>query len=366
MLLLSLGLLAAILASACTAQVATHNGWSAPAIVDGSVYVGSRDGHVFAFKASGITEAAPIDLTKLDQHLDAKSGEWIFPSGKDETIQAIYGTPVVTADKVFVGSLNQRLYAIDRSTGAQAWVYVAKGDVFGGAVLYKDTLIFTDSEGWLYAVSTDKGLDVWAPISLSDTRFWSTPVVATDGTLLVAGMDKTLYALDANNKGVLKWKFSAGGAMAATPLVANGRVYIGDFTRKFYALDLANGTKQQEFKADDWIWNDAIVANGTIYVGSLGGVMYALDADTLQQRWRYPAQGSTEILDSIRAAPVIVNNTLYFAEKGGQLYALNPASGTPAARPTALGQEVLSSLIASGNNIYIHDQDEKFRVVAVK
>ena len=265
-----------------------------------------------------------------------------------------------------MGSLKLRMYAMDRSTGALACVYVAKGDIFGGAVLYNNTVIFTDSDGWLYAVSADKGLDAWGPVSLSGTRFWSTPVVTADGTLLVAGMDKNLYALDANNKGALKWKFSAGGAMASTPLVDSGHVYIGDFTRKFYEIDLASGSLIHEFSADDWIWNDAITANGMVYVGSLGGTMYALDADTLQQRWRYPPQGSTEVLDSIRGAPVIVNNTLYFAEKGGQVYALNPTTGTPAARPVALGQEVLSSLVASGNNIYIHDQDEKFRVVTAK
>jgi outer membrane protein assembly factor BamB len=59
-------------------------------------------------------------------------------------------------------------------------------------------------------------------------------VVAGD-VLYVASYDQTLTALDARD-GTLRWQFTASGAIHATPVVSDGRVYVATLDGVVYAL----------------------------------------------------------------------------------------------------------------------------------
>ena len=73
------------------------NGLSSPAVVDGAVFVGSDDNHVYA--------------------LDAATGreQWTF-----ETDGAIYSPPVVMDGTVFIGNGYSQMYALE---GANTQIY---------------------------------------------------------------------------------------------------------------------------------------------------------------------------------------------------------------------------------------------------
>jgi outer membrane protein assembly factor BamB len=51
----------------------------------------------------------------------------------------------------------------------------------------------------------------------------------------VASYDQTLTALDARD-GTLRWQFTAGGAIHATPVVSDGHVYVVTLDGVVYAL----------------------------------------------------------------------------------------------------------------------------------
>jgi eukaryotic-like serine/threonine-protein kinase len=53
--------------------------------------------------------------------------------------------------------------------------------------------------------------------------------------LYVASYDQTLTALDARD-GTLRWQFTAGGAIHATPAVCDGHVYVATLDGVVYAL----------------------------------------------------------------------------------------------------------------------------------
>ena len=73
---------------------------SSPAVVDGKVYFGSGDGNVYA--------------------VDAKSGvlQWKFA-----TQDVVHASPAVVNGVVYIGSWDGRLYAIDAVTGQQKWAF---------------------------------------------------------------------------------------------------------------------------------------------------------------------------------------------------------------------------------------------------
>ena len=49
----------------------------------------------------------------------------------------------------------------------------------------------------------------------------------------------------------LKWTFTAGGDITATPAVANGMVYFPDFAGNFFAVDAATGALTWKHQLSD-------------------------------------------------------------------------------------------------------------------
>lgn len=105
-------------------------GGSAPAVADGTVYVGAPDGHLYA--------------------VDAATGEreWAF-----WTWNGVSGDPVVAGDTVYVASDDTFVYALDAADGARRWEFDTTGHPRGGGAAVVDGLLFVaTSEDGLYAL----------------------------------------------------------------------------------------------------------------------------------------------------------------------------------------------------------------------
>ena len=368
--LLGVMLVLAMVLSACTGgRIAVEKGWSAPNVVDGFIYVGSRDGRLLKIETSRVLDINPslqdsrtrtlvLKGLTIGQFGDAE--EWRFPPGKDESIGAIYGTPVVTDDLVYIGSLRRKVYALEKFDGLRAWEFLTEGRVFGSPTLYEGTIFIADEDGYIYGIDAETGLAVWPRVKLAGKRIWSQAAVV-DGVVYIGAMDKRLYALDADT-GELRWAFKADGAIASKPLVVGDLVYFGDFDRKFYAIDRETGLARSVFEGDSWFWNDAIFHNGIIYVDSLGGTLYALEAETLRELRRFPAQGAAASTSPIRSGPVIVGDRIYVATRGGMVHVLD-LDLRPADQAHTLGKRILASLVEADGNVYVHDSDQRLHVL---
>ena len=92
------------------------------------------------------------------------------------------------------------------------------------------------------------------------------------------------------------WFFTTDDAVTATPAVVDGTVYVGDWSGRFYAIDLDTGELDWSFTAEPHppvyagqIVGSATVADvggtRTVYVPS-GETLYALRADDGEVRWQ--------------------------------------------------------------------------------
>ncbi len=370
--LLALAGVFALVLTACTgaAGLAVERGWSAPAIDDGIIYIGSRSGQVFAIDTAEFPRGGgPLDLD--DERL---SVVWRYPEVNDDNdFVAIYGTPALTEDLVIIGlnSLEGRRDAqgvltvltkkpLENRTEPEdlVWDFFTDGPIFGSPEVYEGAVFVADDEGVVYAVDLETGRQNWRT-ELSDKRIWSSPT-AVDGVVYIAAMDKRLYALDTET-GDPVWNqpFEAGGAMASKPLVVGDLLYIGAFDREFHAVDIATGVERFSFKTDHWIWNDPVVQDGVIYFGSLGGTFYALNADDLSEIWHYPTKSAREETDPIRASAVISGDRIFVADRSGAVFALDLIDGSEIRRDSvSVGEKVLASLAVDGDRLYVSDFDE--------
>lgn len=105
-------------------------GGSAPAVADGTVYVGAPDARVYA--------------------VDAKTGEraWAFWSWN-----AASGSPVVAGDTVYVASDDTFVYGLDAVDGTRRWEFDTTGPVQGAGGAVIDGMLFVSTwQDGLYAL----------------------------------------------------------------------------------------------------------------------------------------------------------------------------------------------------------------------
>jgi len=119
------------------------------------------------------------------------------------------------------------------------------------------------------------------------------------------------------------WKYTLGdGSFEATAILADGKVFVGDFEGTFYALDLATG---------DLIWKKtfeesgfsqaAAYVDGLLVVCDFNGIVRCLRADNGQEIWSYEATSESY------AAPNIHHEKVLLTTEAGEMVALELRTG---------------------------------------
>jgi outer membrane protein assembly factor BamB len=117
--------------------------------------------------------------------------------------------------------------------------------------------------------------------------------------LYFGDLDGNVYALSAANGQPTAWPQTAkvDGGVRATPLVADGVVYVGTDLHKMYALDAATGRAiwQAPFTARDGemlLVTPVLDGNTLVVLPNLAGAnptrLYVLNKATGAQLWQYP------------------------------------------------------------------------------
>ncbi|GCF10015.1 serine/threonine-protein kinase [Dictyobacter arantiisoli] len=305
---------------------------SSPAVVNGSVYVGSDNGNLFAI--SSVTGQQ----------------EWIFA-----TRSQINSRPTVVNGVVYVGSGDNNLYALDAMTGQEKWAFPTGSGISASPMVVNGTVYISSGSGKLYAVDTTTGQQKW--FFTAGGPFWGSLIVA-NGVVYAGSLDHRFYALDAAT-GREKWAFTTEGYSAVSPAIANGVVYVGALDSRIYAIDATTGQQKWVFVTGDAIWSAPTVVNGVVYVGSNDHKLYALDAATGQQRWAFPAG------DKVWSAPTVVNGVVYVGSMDHKLYAINTTTGQQKWAFLTGDAIQFSSPIVVNGVLYIGSNDHKLYAIAI-
>jgi outer membrane protein assembly factor BamB len=287
--------------------------YSSPTVVDGTVYVGSWDGNLYA-----------VDTGSGDQ-------EWAFGTG-----DAVTSSPTVAEGTVYVGSNDFNLYAVDAESGDQEWAFETANTVRSSPTVAEGTVYVGSNDFNLYAVDAESGNQEWASEPGYNIPF-SSPTVA-EGTVYV-GSGWKLYAIDAGS-GDQEWAFETGDAVYSSPTVTDGTVYVGSYDGNLYAVDAVSGDQKWAFETGSLVKSSPTVADGTVYVGSVDYNLYAVDARSGDQEWGF------ETGDQVRSSPTVADGTVYVGSEDGNLYAVGTdhtkSSNGSRARLETLGHHVQS------------------------
>ena len=316
-----------------TVRWAREDATGAPAVVDGSAYVGSPDGVVRA--------------------VDAESGSerWAFDAD-----DRVLGTPAVrtspgdSTDTVFAASAGGTVYALDADSGEPRWSESVDGPADAplavapeadGAAVYVGTRRRGDAGGTIHALNAEDGSDRW-----SRDAGASVPVAPAVGQeiLYAARADGTLIAVSRSD-GTVRWERSVGESAGdvSAPALDDGTVYVsarvtdgGEAVGRVVALDAETG--EPDWTADLAapavprslaLADDAVIAGATAYEGvdlveedgeetesggsasGASGAIHALDPDDGSERWTRRATVG------VSAGPTVAGQTAYVPLDGG-------------------------------------------------
>jgi len=325
---------------------------SSAAVDKGNVFFSDNKQTLFSLNASTGKLNWKTSLGK------AKNYDWAF----DYT----YSSPAIANGQILIGSKDGLVYNIDESTGKVKWAFKAEGVVRSSPAIDGSTVYVGDSEGDFFAINLDNGKLKWRFAmeghSLQNEKFGfdrraviAAPIV-TGNKVLIGGRDGFGYCLD-KNTGKQLWRIDHElswiiSAMAVKDNIAVTGTSDGHFVQ---GIDLETGKQLWKFHAVNVVWSSPIIDGNRVYIGSHEGMLYCLDLETGAKLSGYQTGGI------IFSSPVIDGKMLYVGSDDGFLYALKP--GTNVVSPSSAKKYVFwDESIPSGNpgndiriRKYLHD-----------
>ena len=252
---------------------------------------------------------------------------------------AVSASPVVSGHQLFIGAENGNLYAINLQTHQLQWLFHARGGIASTPAVANGLVVFLARDGGLHALDAASGAVAWT--------------FRTQGEALFAAHG--MFGQPLGPEPVPDpWDL-----YLSSPLIHDGKVYVGSSDQRVYALDLRSGKLAWVFKTGGMVHSSPALAGANIVVGSWDGAVYALDAASGAEKWRYQTQGEQKhsIMFGIQASPSVDSDTVYIGSRDGYFYALDAASGKRKWRYDARGAWVVGTAAIDEENVYVGTSD---------
>lgn len=118
-----------------------------------------------------------------------------------------------------------------------------------------------------------------------------------------------------------RWSVNIAQAIYASPIVRNGRIYVGDDKGNFYCHDAKSGKELWKFKTGDRILGTADADDKTVVVGSTDKYIYGLDAKSGKLKWKYQAD------ETVFGSATIDEGIAYIGDSDGVFCAIDTHTG---------------------------------------
>ncbi|MBN1263037.1 MAG: PQQ-binding-like beta-propeller repeat protein [Candidatus Pacebacteria bacterium] len=138
-----------------------------PTVVEGRLYVGGYDKKVHAIEAKPSLSSLPVD-SETGYRINNKI-IWIF----DQAEAGFETNPLVVNNIVYVGNRDGKMYALNSTTGSLLWSHQTGGPILFSAAYADNVIYFAANDAHAYALNATTGARVWKSPKLPGAGFHS-------------------------------------------------------------------------------------------------------------------------------------------------------------------------------------------------
>ena len=332
-----------------------------PVVAYGKVFSTSRDGEAYAFDEKTGKQVWYADLSDIEN----KRG---FFDDKEPAL--ISGGVVAGINKVFFGSENGEVIALDAEKGKLSWKGKVKGEVIAAPALDSGKLVVNTASGVMKAFNASNGQDDWQieqdvpPLTL---RGISAPVIAGGG-VIVGSADGSLsvYLLEQGRQG---WTVDIGEAAGSTelervidvdstPLIYGDNIYTVSSRGNLSAVELRSGRVlwQRQYSS----YREVSISGNSLFLTDVKGHVYAIDRNNGLELW-------SQLLFSNRGltGPVPQGNYVVVGDFEGYLHWLDQTTGEVVARHHVDGSGIHATPTVENNVLYSQARNGDLEAITI-
>jgi outer membrane protein assembly factor BamB len=222
--------------------------------------------------------------------------------------------PVAHNGSVFVGDTEGLLKF--SKMGDPEWMVPTKGSIISRPVIVEDTILCSDSNGIIYALSTSDGKELWR-VNISNETHLSTQY--DENIYFTAG--NSCFAMNRMNQ-MSVWETSTQGPITSAPVLANNTIYLNSWDNYVYALNATTGQIKWRYQTGWGFDTSPVVSTHMIFVASMDNNVYAF-YENGTMKWMFSCHAA------IHSTPYAYGNYLFFGCDDGRVYAVNQSTGEP-------------------------------------
>jgi outer membrane protein assembly factor BamB len=331
-----------------------------PTVAYGNVYSASREGDVIAFDVTSGKKVWGTDLsdtTKQSSFWDSRASALVA------------GGPIAGLNKIFLGTENGKVFALDAQNGEIVWQADIKGEVITAPAIDENILVVNSASGVMKAFDANTGEVLWKveqDVPALTLRGVSAPVIASGGVILGTGKGNvSVYILEKGQQG---WTTEIGEPSGTTELervidVDSAPVIFGD---KIYAISSRGNLAAIELKSGRILWKrqysshrQISIHRNDIYITNTKGYIYSLNRVNGIERW-----SNLSLMNRSVTGPVVVDNYIVVGDFEGYLHWLDQESGEIVARHEVDASGIESTPTVLDSVLYTQSRDGDLQAIS--
>ena len=158
--------------------------------------------------------------------------------------------------------------------------------------------------------------------------------------------------------------------LIATPVVYQDVVYIangqdpehGEGVGHMYAID---GTKRGDITKTGLVWHfdkirrsisTAAIADGLLYVSDFSGYLHCLDVKTGQEYWNH------DLLAAVWSSPFLIDGKVYIGDEDGDIVVMAHGKEKKQLAEMNMGSAVYGTIVPANGALFINNRSQLFAI----
>jgi outer membrane protein assembly factor BamB len=279
---------------------------------------------------------------------DTLSLLWKFKTGDE-----VKSSAAISDGRVFIGSSDANIYALDLQTGRKLWSYRTKDAVEASPCVVDECVYAGSSDNWLYALDAASGQQKWKYETAGRILGAANWTRSPDGQatwIIVGSYDNRLHCVDSQT-GQAVWTYETGSYVNGSPAVDDGKCAFGGCDAMIHVVSLADGSKLAEIDSGSYIAASAAFLNGEVYVGNYDHVFFKADANAGAVLWKYSESNAPFF-----SSPAVGGEFVVFGGRDEYVHCVRRDTGRRVWTFKTLG-EVNSSPAICGDKVIVGSDD---------